>query len=98
MVVEMHRECGKPADVQVLAESVTEVLDQIAARRAAVGGTVPGEMLRLLFIELERTHATVTVDECPFEGTVDVSTRGPAPVLLSWTCPTCGHEHKEGPD
>lgn len=34
----------------------------------------------------------VDLDECPFEGEVEVERHGG---VQTWTCPVCGHEHQD---
>lgn len=100
MAVEMHRECGQEAELTVLSEAAKEaivvLLDQIKGAVSESPLAPVKEAGRFVAMEMDSLHeATV---QCPFSGMVDVSVRGPAPVLLSWICPTCGHEHEEGPD
>lgn len=97
--LERYRECGKPADVNVLGESAREMLTKLRVRldpSKFYAASVREEM-RLLFVELDRTAGTATIDECPFAGDVEVLAHGQlgGQVLLTWTCPTCNHNHEE---
>jgi hypothetical protein len=93
MTFERYRECGKPAELHVLSESAADLITQIKM------GLQPRsvETLRLLLIEVEREEGSVSVDECPFTGDVEVTAHGEMgpSVQLTWTCPTCGHQHEE---
>jgi hypothetical protein len=87
-----HRECGKPAVLLLLGVEFKDYLLGLS-RRIAAHATLEGANRSIdWFLE----HAKVTdVEECPFDGEVDVAYWN---VGRTWTCPICGYEHEEEED
>lgn len=95
--LERFRECGKPAELHVLGEDAAGIILQMVSEIAQTNRPQAGwqELARQLAMTMR--GETATVEECPFEGDVEVLAEGimGPNVKLTWKCPTCGADHEE---